>query len=48
MDMKIIVCKCNQCKNVKNKRHADRRKVKRMLNKKRRNNKEAYFIFYWA
>ena len=46
--MKIIVCKCNQCKYVKNKRHANRRKVKRMLNKNRRNEKEAYFSFYWA
>lgn len=29
-------------------RHKNRRKVKRMLNKKRRTNKDAYFVHYWA
>ena len=47
-DMKIIVCKCKQCKYVKNMRHKNRKKVKRMLNKKRRLNKDAYFVHYWA
>lgn len=44
--MKIIVCKCRQCKAV-NKRGKNK-KVKRMLNKGRRKNKEQYFVFYWA
>lgn len=46
--MKVIVCKCKQCRLVKSKRHKNRKRVKRMLNKKRRVNKEKYFVFYWA
>lgn len=50
--MKIKVCQCEQCKYVKNKRKNRKlkKKIKRMLNKKRRNMKEGDkpIMFYWA
>lgn len=48
--MKIHVCKCEQCKAVKNKRkNRDIKKIiKRLLNKRRRKNKDKYYNHYWA
>lgn len=49
---KIIVCKCEQCKAVKAKRknRKYKKKIKRLLNKKRRNpqNEGKAIVFYWA
>jgi len=49
--MKIKICTCDQCKGVKNKRKNRKlkKKIKRLLNKKRRKStKDEYFNFYWA
>jgi hypothetical protein len=46
--VKVFVCTCSQCKGVKNKRHKARKKIKRMINKKRRKMKlgEVYNFYY--
>lgn len=48
--MKVYVCRCKECKNVKNKRRNRKMKaiIKRLCNKKRRAGKEKYFNWYWA
>ena len=49
--IKIISCKCIQCKFVKNKRknRKSKKMIKRWLNKKRRTGNEDKIInFYWA
>jgi len=47
--MKTIVCTCEQCRHVKNKRHKPRKKIKRMLSKARRKMKIGEVItFMWA
>jgi len=47
--MKAIICTCEQCKGVKNKRHKARKKIKRMINKKRRKMKLGdVYNFYYA
>lgn len=49
MKMKAIICTCPQCKAVKNKRHKARKKIKRMINKKRRKMKVGdVYNFYYA
>lgn len=47
---KIFVCRCDQCKYVKNKRknRKNKAKIKRMLNKKRRTSNGVGIIHYWA
>lgn len=47
---KIYVCHCEQCRYVKNKRKNRKlkKKIKRLLNKKRRTSSGAGVIFYWA
>jgi len=48
--MKIHICRCEQCKGAKKKRRnrSLKNKVKRLINKKRRTNKNKHFTFYWA
>lgn len=48
--VRIYVCKCKQCRFVKNKRKNRKRKIteKRALNKKRRKQVDSSIIFYWA
>jgi len=49
--MKIKVCTCEQCRGVKNKRKNRnvKKRVKRLMNKKRRKGKEGeVHNFYWA
>lgn len=49
--MKIYTCTCEQCKYVKIKRKNRKwkKKMKRLLNKKRRKSEEGeVFNFYWA
>lgn len=47
--MKAIICTCEQCKAVKNKRHKARKKIKRMINKKRRKMSTGnVYNFYYA
>jgi len=48
--MKIIICTCEQCKGVKNKRKNRKSKaiIRRLGNKKRGQNKDKIFNFYWA
>jgi hypothetical protein len=51
MPTKIIICHCEQCRNVKNKRknRKYKGKIKRLLNKKLRTGKEGkVYNFYWA
>jgi len=50
MPSKIWVCHCGQCRYVKNKRKNRKlkKKVKRLLNKKRRKEVGAGVVFYWA
>ena len=47
---KIWVCHCEQCRYVKNKRKNRKlkKKVKRLLNKKRRKEVGTGVVFYWA
>lgn len=47
---KIFVCTCEQCRAVKAKRKNRNAKkiIRRLLNKRRRNNKEEAVNFYWA
>jgi len=47
---KIYVCHCKQCRHVKNKRknRKFKKKVKRLLNKKRRKATGCGVVFYWA
>lgn len=47
---KIFVCRCEQCRYVKNKRknRKFKNKIKRMLNKKRRKEVGTGVVFYWA
>lgn len=47
---KIIVCNCKTCRYVKNKtkNRKFKKKVKRMLNKKRRKEVGTGIVFYWA
>jgi len=47
---KIWVCHCEQCRYVKNKRknRKIKKKVKRVLNKKRRKEVGTGIVFYWA
>lgn len=47
---KIRSCTCNQCKYVRNKRKNKglKKRIKRMLNKKRRTMSNKYVNFYWA
>ncbi len=46
----IFVCKCEQCKAVKNKRKNRKKKkfIKRLLNKKRRKSEGKAITHYWA
>lgn len=48
--VKIMVCKCEQCRAIKNKRKNRnfKVKIKRMLNKKRRKNTGTGVVYYWA
>lgn len=51
MTTKVFVCRCKQCKFVKNKRKNRnlKKKLKRLLNKKIRRGKEGKVVnFYWA
>jgi len=50
MPSKIWVCHCEQCRYVKNKRKNRKlkKKVKRLLNKKRRKGVGTGVVFYWA
>lgn len=50
MPSKIWVCHCKQCRFVKNKRKNRKlkKKVKRLLNKKRRKEVGTGVVFYWA
>lgn len=51
MPSKIFICKCEQCKYVKNKCKNRKLKkvIKRLLNKRLRKGKdEQYFRFYWG
>ena len=50
MPSKIWVCHCEQCRYVKNKRKNRKlkKKVKRLLNKKRRKEVGTGVVFYWA
>ncbi len=51
MTTKVFVCRCKQCKFVKNKQKNRKlkRKLKRLLNKKIRKGKEGKAVnFYWA
>lgn len=48
--MKIYICKCEQCKFVKNKRKNRKLKniIKKLINKKRRKGEIKYYNYYWA
>ena len=52
MVCKVRVCHCEQCRGVKNKRKNRKlkKRIKRMMNKKRRNpkNDNKVITFYWA
>ena len=50
MATKIHVCKCKQCKYIKNKRKNRHYKkaIKRLMNKRRRRGEERIFNYYWA
>lgn len=50
MPSKIWVCHCEQCRYEKNKRKNRKlkKKVKRLLNKKRRKEVGTGVVFYWA
>lgn len=47
---KVWVCHCEQCRYVKNKRKNRKlkKKIKRLLNKKRRKETGTGVVFYWA
>jgi len=47
---KIFVCHCEQCRGCKSKRKNRKlkKKIKRLLNKKRRKNTGVGVVFYWA
>ena len=49
-EIKIVSCHCEQCRYVKNKRKNRKlkKKVKRLLNKKRRKGVGTGVVFYWA
>ena len=52
MNYLVRVCTCEQCRYIKNKRknRKYKKKIKRLINKKRRNSKleDKPFTFYWA
>jgi hypothetical protein len=50
MPKKIWVCRCKQCRYVKNKRKNRKlkKRIKRLLNKKRRKGFGKYVVFYWG
>lgn len=50
MPSKIWVCHCEQCRYAKNKRKNRKlkKKIKRLLNKKRRKEVGTGVVFYWA
>lgn len=47
---KVWVCHCEQCRYVKNKRknRKVKKKIKRLLNKKRRKGTGSGVVFYWG
>lgn len=50
MSTRIIVCVCEQCKYMKNKRKNRRYKkvIRRLMNKRRRRGEERVYNHYWA